>query len=104
MCNGCRNTLSQENIERYVCLSCRRDIYLSGGYIDFCSECIKIMCENKEEMVRIQSRSDQIVENWSRNKFFKGHKFKVEHKHEEHIYLMMPYQIKAYDENQYLFF
>ena len=104
MCNGCRNTLSQENIERYVCLSCRRGIYLSGGYIDFCSECIKIMCENKEEMVRIQSRSDQIVENWSRNKFFKGHKFKVEHKHEEHIYMMMPYQINNRNEYQYTFF
>ena len=104
MCNGCRKTLSEDNIERYICLSCRRGIYLSGGYIDFCSECIKIMCENKEEMIRIQSRSDQVIENWSRNKFFKGFKFKVEHKHEEHIYMMLPYQINNRNENQYLFF
>ena len=103
-CNGCRRNLGDDNIERYVCLGCRKGIYLRGGYIDFCSECIKTMCENKQEMVRLQSRSDQVIENWSGNKFLKGFKFKIEHKHEEHIYLMMPYQIKAYDENQYLFF
>ena len=101
-CNGCRNHLG-ENVERYVCLSCRRGIYMRGGYIDFCSNCIRRMCEDKKEMAELESKSDQVIENWSSNKFLKGYKFKVEHKHEKHIYMMMPYQIRT-DENEYLFF
>ena len=76
---------------------------MSGGYIDFCSNCIRRMCEDKKEMAELESKSDQVIENWSSNKFLKGYKFKVEHKHEKHIYMMMPYQIRT-DENEYLFF
>ena len=103
-CNGCSRNLGYKNIERYVCLGCRRGIHLRGGYIDFCSQCIETMCKNKKEMVVLQAKSDQVIENWSGNKFLKGFKFKVEHKHEEHIYLMMPYQVRSNSDNQYLFF
>jgi hypothetical protein len=102
-CNGCRNQLDL-NMERYVCLSCRRGIYMRGGYIDFCSDCIKQMCEDKKKMAVLESKSDQVIENWSSNKFLKGYKFKVEHKHEDHIYMMMPYQINTSAENEYYFF
>ena len=103
-CNGCRCNLGDNNSERYICLGCRKGMYLRGGYMDFCSKCIKTMCENKKEMVKLESSSDQVIENWSGNKFLKGLKLKIEHKHEEHIYMMMPYQIRAHDENQYTFF
>ena len=52
-CNGCRESLRRD-VERYICLDCKRGIKLESGYIDFCSKCIDIMCKNKKEMENLK--------------------------------------------------
>ena len=101
-CNGCGSSVGRE-MERYVCLHCRKGKKMRGGFIDYCSECIDEMCKDKVKMREKEKKSDEVVSHWN-NSFFEGLNFKVEHKHEEHIYLMMPYQISTSVENEYYFF
>ena len=61
------------------------------------------MCQDKDKMIEREKKSDEVVSNWN-NSFFEGFNFKVEHKHEDHIYMMMPYQINTSVENEYYFF
>ena len=101
-CNGCSSSIGRE-MQRYVCLHCRKGKKMRGGFIDYCSECIEEMCKDKDKMREREKKSDEVVSHWN-NSFFEGLNFKVEHKHEDHIYLMMPYQISTSDENEYYFF
>ena len=93
-CNGCRNSF-REGLERYLCLNCKKGIRVADGYIDFCSECIDKMCKNKNDRIILENKSNGIVDDYN-NYFFDDYKFKIEHKHDNHIYLMMPYQYDGY--------
>ena len=103
VCNGCRNNLDyQKDICRYLCLSCRKGKKLSGGYVDFCSVCIDKMCKNKKDMENLEKTPNEIMDDWSNN-FLDGFKFKVEHKHEKHIYLLLPFSVRNSDDAYYFF-
>ena len=93
-CNGCRNSL-REGLERYLCLNCRKGLRVSDGYIDYCSECINKMCKNKNDRINLENKANGVVDDFN-NDFFDDYKFKVEHKHDNHIYLMMPFQCDGY--------
>ena len=93
-CNGCRNRLSN-NIQRYICLCCRKGKRIDGGYIDFCSTCIEKMCNNKTEKENLEKTANEVIDNF--NDFLSEYKVNVEHKHDTHIYLMMPFQIDRND-------
>ena len=101
-CNGCKESIRNRK-ERYVCLHCRKGKKLNGGYVDFCAFCIKAMCEDKKEMRNLERGADEVMDNW-RNDFMQGFKFKIEHKHENHVYLMMPYSVYSSEGNEYYFF
>ena len=101
-CNGCMSTLKSDD-QRYVCLLCRKGRQLRGGYVDYCSRCIKLMCENENEKKNREGKADEIIDGWSNYFLEGGFKFKVEHKHDKHIYLMMPYQLRT-SEREYYFF
>ena len=93
-CNGCRNTL-REGLARYLCLNCRKGIRVSDGYIDYCSECIDKMCNNKNDRINLENKANGVIDDFN-NDFFDDYKFKIEHKHDNHIYLMMPFQCNGY--------
>ena len=101
-CNGCRDSLRRGQ-QRYVCVHCRKGKRLRGGFVDYCSDCLKKMCENKNDMVNLQEKANEVLDNWD-NDFMEGFTFKVEHKHEDHIYLMMPFSIMHGEERDYYFF
>ena len=101
ICNGCRGQL-REGQERYLCLHCRKGKRMSGGYIDFCSDCIKKMCENKNDMINLERKSDETLNYWN-NDFLKGFEFKVEHKHDHHVYLLLPLAVDSVCEPYYEF-
>jgi hypothetical protein len=50
----------------------------------------------------LEKNADSIFEIYDNN-FFEGYKFKIEHRHEKHIYLMMPYQCESRDSAYYNF-
>ena len=52
------------------------------------------MCKDKKEMIKLEEGANGIIYNRSRNNFASGHKIEVKHKHEEHLYLMLPLQMK----------
>ena len=90
-CNGCSKSLN--NYYRYLCLSCRKGMRQNGGYIDFCSKCIEKMCNNKNDKENLEKTANGIIDNF--HDFLSDFKFKVEHFHDTHLYLMMPYQIAS---------
>ena len=75
---------------------------MSGGYIDFCSDCIKKMCENENDMINLEAKSNETLNYWN-NDFLKGFEFKVEHKHDNHIYLLLPLAVDSVCEPYYEF-
>ena len=89
LCNGCRGNYFR--MARYICINCRPGHYLSDGYIDYCQQCIEKMCvdQNTKEEMEEKSNSDICCNN---NEFTKSHVIKNIHKHDEHIYLMLPIQ------------
>ena len=89
LCNGCRGNYFKT--ARYICINCRPGYYLSDGYIDYCQTCIEKMCvdQNAKEEMEKPSNSDICCNN---NEFTKSHVIKNIHKHDEHIYLMLPIQ------------
>ena len=99
-CDACKNSL-REGSERYLCLCCKQGIKIDG-YIDFCGGCIDKMCKNEKERESLEKNADSIFEIYDNN-FFEGYKFKIEHRHEKHIYLMMPYQCESRDSGYYNF-
>ena len=60
------------------------------------------MCKNEKERESLEKNADLIFEIYENN-FFEGYKFKIEHRHEKHIYLMMPYQCESRDGGYYNF-
>ena len=99
-CNGCDSFDSIS--ERYICLSCRKGRVLSGGFIDYCTMCIKKMCNSKKEMEALEKRANEVITNW-RNNFMNGFKFVVDHFHEGHVYLMVPFSVKSVGQPYYEF-
>ena len=93
-CNGCESSFRRE-LARYLCLSCRKGKQLSGGYVDYCGECLEKMCKNKRDMEYLERKADEYFNRFE-NGFFEDYEFKVEHRHEKHVYLMMPYQVDGY--------
>jgi len=101
ICNGCRDRF--DNMARYVCIHCRPGLYLSGGYIDYCQKCIEKMCTNENEKENLERNSDEEIYSTSSN-FTKGHTIDTNHKHDEHIYLLLPLQFNATDEYKYNYY
>lgn len=101
ICNGCRDRF--DNMARYVCIHCRPGLYLSGGYIDYCQKCIEKMCTNENEKENLERNSDEEIYSASSN-FTKGHTIDTNHKHDEHIYLLLPLQFNATDEYKYNYY
>ena len=92
ICNGCRGHFEQ--MARYVCLTCRPGLYLSGGYIDYCQKCIELMCsdENKKNELENNANEETACES---NCFTSGHVLQNRHKHNEHIYLLLPLEVRS---------
>ena len=101
ICNGCRGNF--DNIARYVCVHCRPGLYLSGGYIDYCQKCIEKMCTNENEKDHLEHNSDEEI-CCKNNNFVKGHIINTHHKHDEHIYLLLPLQFNDTDEYKYNYY
>ena len=68
-------------------MTCKPGIYLSGGYSDYCTNCIEHMMANDEKGKNIQQRITQIQYNGST--FCRNHSLIEKHDHENHIYLMV---------------
>ena len=94
VCNGCRGHFNR--MARYVCLSCRPGAYISGGYIDYCQECIEAMCRDENEKIHLENKAKQIISIDSNN-FIIDHKLENIHKHDEHIYLLLPLEYQNVD-------
>ena len=102
-CSGCQSNFY--GTERYICLKCKRGLVSGNGFIDYCGKCIDNMCNNKEEMEKLEKKAKGTFQFSDNNNFIRDHKIDVNHIHEEHIYLMLPLQIKNVDEdNQYFYY
>lgn len=98
-CNGCHGDFY--GTERYICLNCRKGKIVSNGFIDYCGKCIGKMCSNvNNEMVSLEEESNGVLNN-DKNKFIEDHKIITNHKHENHIYLMLPLQYNKVNNGPY---
>ena len=99
-CNGCKSVIN--NMGRYVCIHCRPGLYLSGGYIDYCEECIEKMCNNKQSQTELEIEAEQTIY-CVKNLFCEGHKLLNKHDHDNHLYLLLPleYDCVSYPYNNY---
>ena len=98
-CNGCHGDFS--GTERYICLNCRKGKIVGNGFIDYCGKCIEKMCNNlHNEMVNLEQEANGILNN-TNNKFIEDHKIITTHKHENHIYLMLPLQYNKVSNSSY---
>ena len=88
-CNGCHGNFS--GTERYICLNCRKGKIVGNGFIDYCGKCIEKMCNVNDDMVKLEQEANGVLNN-NHNNFTGEHKIKITHKHENHIYLMLPLQ------------
>ena len=93
-CNGCEDAFRKE-FARYICLSCKKGKQSRNGFIDYCGDCIEKMCKNKKDMENLEKKADELFTGFN-NDFFEDYEFKIEHRHEKHVYLMMPYQVDGY--------
>ena len=101
-CDGCSTSFRGQEWERYLCLTCKKGIRLSDGFIDFCSECVDKMSKDKRERENLEKKPDSILRDYE-NDYFMDYNLKIEHKHEKHIYLMMPYQVEYGERGYYTF-
>ena len=76
---------------RYVCIHCRPGIYLSGGYIDYCQDCIEKMCLNENKKEELEKNSEGKIYSDKTN-FTEDHILYTNHSHDNHIYLLLPLQ------------
>ena len=60
------------------------------------------MCKNKKDMENLEKKADEMFTGFN-NDFFDDYEFKIEHKHENHVYLMMPYQLGSGTDKYYVF-
>ena len=100
-CFGCKNNIT--DTERYICLKCRRGNLGDNTFVDYCGKCIDTMCKDQKEMIKLEEEANGILYNRNRNNFLSDHKIEVKHKHEEHIYIMLPLQIKQENYQKYNF-
>ena len=100
-CFGCKNNIT--DTERYICLKCRRGNLGDNTFVDYCGKCIDTMCNDQKEMIKLEEEANGILYNRNRNNFLSDHKIEVRHKHEEHIYIMLPLQIKQENDQKYNF-
>jgi hypothetical protein len=100
ICNGCRGNFMEK--ARYVCMTCRPGRYLSDGYIDFCGSCIDKMCKNENDKKNLEEKANEEI-CCDHNEFTNGHIINNVHKHDEHIYLLLPleYTEVGYAYNEY---
>ena len=84
-CDGCASSFY--NSQRFVCLTCKPGLYLSGGYTDYCNDCIEHMMKSDEKSKRIQQK--ETILNYSQVSFCRNHSLVERHDHESHIYLMV---------------
>ena len=91
LCNGCRGNYFRS--ARYICINCRPGYYLSDGYIDYCQDCIEKMCVDQREKIKMEEKSNSSIR-CDNNDFTTSHVIENIHKHDEHIYLMLPLQYK----------
>ena len=99
-CFGCKGNFM--GTERYICLNCRKGLNSGFDFVDYCGKCIEKMCNDKKEMLKLESEANGTIYNQNgNNNFIKGHKIPVRHKHEEHIYLMLPLQFQNNDDPYY---
>ena len=92
ICIGCQGNFF--GTERYICLKCKRGLPSVNGFIDYCGKCIEKMSYNIEEREMLEAKANRTVIGSDNNKFTRNHKITVKHSHENHIYLMLPLQIK----------
>ena len=85
-CDGCGSGLYGG--QRFICLTCKPGIYLSGGYCDYCNICIEHMIANDDKGKLMQQKISTIQ--YSGSMFCKNHSLIDKHDHETHIYLMVP--------------
>ena len=85
-CDGCGSGLYGG--QRFICLTCKPGIYLSGGYSDYCNICIEHMIANDDKGKLMQQKISTIQ--YSGSMFCKNHSLIDKHDHETHIYLMVP--------------
>ena len=92
ICNGCRGHFDQ--MARYVCLHCRPGLYLSGGYVDYCQKCIELMCSDENKRIELENNADEEIA-CEENNFTSGHVLQNRHKHNEHLYLLLPLEVRS---------
>jgi hypothetical protein len=98
-CNGCHGDFKKT--ERYICLNCRKGKIVGNGFIDYCGKCIEKMCNNvNNDMVNLEQEANGVLNN-DNNKFIEDHKIIITHKHENHIYLMLPLQYNKVNNGPY---
>ena len=98
-CNGCHGNFNKT--ERYICLNCRKGKTVGNGYIDYCGKCIERMCNNvNNDMVKLEQEANGVL-NDNSNIFLEDHKIIITHKHENHIYLMLPLQYNRVNNSAY---
>ena len=85
-CDGCGSGFYGG--QRFICLTCKPGIYLSGGYCDYCNICIEHMIANDDKGKLMQQKISTIQ--YSGSMFCKNHSLIDKHDHETHIYLMVP--------------
>jgi len=83
-CDGCSSSF--DGSPRYICITCKPGIYLSGGYNDYCDVCIEHMMKNDDAGKKMQKDIKTI--NYNSN-FVSNHILRNIHNHENHIYLMV---------------
>ena len=83
ICNGCRNNSQNSKIKaRYVCVSCRPGIYRSGGYVDYCFNCIEHLRNEDDIGKEIEKIEDEY--------------YPKTHSHKHHVYFCVVFQIDNY--------
>jgi hypothetical protein len=98
-CNGCHGDFN--GTERYICLNCRKGKIVGNGFIDYCGKCIEKMCNNvNNDMANLEQEANGVLNNYN-NKFIEDHKIITSHKHENHIYLMLPLQYNKVNNGPY---
>ena len=83
-CDGCSSSF--DGSPRYICITCKPGLYLSGGYNDYCDVCIDHMMKNDDAGKKMQKDIKTI--NYNSN-FVSNHILRNIHNHENHIYLMV---------------
>jgi hypothetical protein len=83
MCNGCHGNGENCKIKaRYVCVSCRPGIYRSGGYVDYCFNCIEHLRNEDDIGKEIEKIEDEY--------------YPKTHSHKHHVYFCVVFQIDNY--------